>query len=123
MVTAKTTTGEPIIPGLLYTQSLNATGSVEDYTDRFNATSTIDEWSGTTSTSNLFGDVFSAVSQFWDSFRFLFDGIGTLLDYFGSMLTGGLNAFNVVAGAIRVLSAFMAITLIIEIIGGREFLP
>lgn len=124
-VNAKQSDGvTPLIPGLAYSQPLNATGDISDYEERLNATELIEGWSGTQDVdySNI-GDSFSGLSDFWNTFRFLIDGLGALLDYIGSMFTSGLSAFNLISWGIRGVSAVMFVTLVIEFISGRELLP
>lgn len=115
--------GTPIIAGLDYVHPVNGT-DYDDFEERFNATDTMDRWSDSPfSGIPLIGDTFSGLSNFFDTFRFLIDGVGTLIEWCGSFIPAGQTVFTYIAWAIRVLTGIMAVTLIVEFISGRELLP
>jgi hypothetical protein len=124
VMNAETTSGDPIIPGLNYSRPLNASGTIEDYEERLNATDVMADWRGEGATNlPIIGDLFSGVTQFWDRFKFLVDGIPSLLDWFGSFLPVSATGFNIVAWAVRAITAIMVTIFVIEFISGREILP
>jgi len=113
--------GSPLVSGVEYTQPLNATGA-SGYD--FNATDVYDTWSDSSSdTGFALGDLFGGIGQFFDQFRFLIDGIPSLLDWFSSFLPVQVSVFTIIAWAIRIITGAMFVTLIIEFISGRELLP
>jgi len=117
------TDGTPIVPGVQYVQPINASGSISDYEKRFNTTETVDEWSASPfSGIPIIGDLFTGLSQFYDQFKFLMDGIPALLDWFGSFLPVQATTFTVIAWAVRIITGIMFVTLVIEFVSGRELM-
>jgi hypothetical protein len=116
--------GDPLIPGVRYMQPINASGDFDDYADRFNATEIMEEWQATPFDGvPILGDIFSQGNQFVNAFGFLIDGVPSLLTWMGSFLPTAESVFALVANVIRVITAVLSVTLIIELIGGRELLP
>jgi len=116
--------GSPLVAGVEYSQPLNATGDIEDYADHFNATDVYDTWSDSSpDTGFALGDLFGGVGQFFEQFKFLIDGVPSLLDWFGSFFPVQISVLTVISWAIRVITGVMFVTLIIEFISGRELLP
>lgn len=116
--------GTTLIAGMDNISALNGTGSADDYTGVLNATEIMDEWrSEGTGSTFILGDVFTGVNQFFTVFRFLIDGVPYFFDLIGSTLPVGAEAFGWIAMGIRILTAAMLSTLIIEFISGRELLP
>jgi len=121
---AKTSDGNSIVPGLDYSRPINASGSMEDYEERLNASDIMEDWRGEGATNlPIIGDLFSGVTQFWDRFRFLVDGIPALLDWFSSFLPVQATAFTIISWAIRAVTGIMFAIWVIEFISGRELLP
>jgi len=121
---AKTSDGNSIVPGLDYTRPINASGSIEEYVEQWNTTGILEDWRGEGPTNlPIVGDLFSGVTNFWDKFRFLIDGIPSLLDWFSSFLPVQATAFTIIAWAIRALTGIMFTIWVIEFISGRELLP
>jgi len=120
----QTTDGEPLIPGTGYTHPLNATGDFEAYDERFNATELQEEWNPEPfSGIFILGDLFSGESQVWKTFGFLIDGVPTMLTWTGSFLPTSQDVFTLIANVIRIISMAMLVTLLLELISGRELLP
>lgn len=116
--------GDPLIPGVKYSAPLNASGDFDDYNDRFNATEIMEEWQATPFDGvPILGDIFSQGNQFTNTFGFLIDGVPSLLTWIGSFLPTAHSVFTLIANVIRVLTAVLGVTLVLELIGGRELLP
>jgi hypothetical protein len=119
-----TTTGEPLIAGMGYTSPLNSSSTIADFESRINATSAFENWQDTQDSGYFnIGDVFSGLSQFWATFRFLIDGIPALFDYMGSFIPVASSGFTYVAWGFRILTGIMFVTLVIEFVSGRELMP
>ena len=90
-----TATGSPLIAGMQYTNPLNSRATISDFEERINATSAFENWQDTQAISTYdVGDISGGFSQFWNTFRFLIDGIPALLDYMGSMIPVASSAFT-----------------------------
>lgn len=120
----ETTDGEPLIPGVEYVHPVNASGSFDEYAERFNATDVMDKWGATPFDGvPILGDIFSGGNQFWNVFGFLIDGVPSLLTWTGSFLPTSQAVFGLIADVVRVVTSVMFVTLVIEFISGRELLP
>lgn len=122
VMTFNTVTGTTLVPGMQYVSPINGTGDLDDYTGRFNSTELMDEWRAEP-LEGIPTDVFSGLSQFFDNFRFLIDGVPSLFSWLGSIIPVDATAFEIVAWGIRIITACMFGTLILEFITGRELLP
>jgi hypothetical protein len=120
----ETTDGEPLIPGMKYTQPINGTGSFDDYAERFNVTELQEEWNPKPFDGIfILGDLFSGESQYWKIFGFMIDGVPTMLTWTGSFIPTSQVVFSAVANVVRIISVAMFVLLLIELISGRELLP
>lgn len=120
----ETTDGEPLIPGVKYARPVNATGDFDDYSEQYNSTEIMEEWQATPFEGVfILGDLFSQTNQFQKIFGFLIDGVPSLLTWIGSFIPTAQIIFTPIANIIRIITAVMFATLILELIGGRELLP
>lgn len=120
----ETADGDPLIPGVKYAHPLNASGDFDDYADKFNATEVMEEWQATPFDGvPILGDIFSQGNQFMNAFGFLIDGVPSLITFTGSFIPTAQTVFTMIANVIRIISAVLAVTLVLELIGGRELLP
>jgi hypothetical protein len=116
--------GNPLIPGVKYVTPVNATGDLSDYADRFNSTEVMSEWQATPFAGvPIFGDIFSQANQLQDMIGFMIDGVPSMLTWLGSFVPTAQTIFTLIANVIRVISGIMFVTLVLELIGGRELLP
>lgn len=123
VVSTSASDGSSIVPGMNYTTPLNGT-TATDLEAQFNSTGMMDNWHGTPfSGIPYIGDTFSSLSNFFNTFRFLIDGVGAMLEWCGSFIPASQAVFTLIAWAIRILSGIMFVLLIIEFISGRELLP
>lgn len=120
-VLATTTEGTYMFPFVEYTHPLNSTGTLEEYEENFNGTALVDTWQPQTG-FGFAGDIFSGLNMFWTIFRFLFDGLGMTLEWVGSFVPAASTAFTVIAWVLRILTAVMSVTLVIEFITGRQLM-
>lgn len=114
------TNGAYLFPGVKYTQTLNGTGNITDYENKFNATGMVEDWQAVGS-YGFAGDIFSGLNLFWNVFRFLVDGLGMTLEWIGSVIPVAETGFTWIAYIIRIACAVMFVTLVIELITGRQF--
>lgn len=126
VMTAQTSNGEPIVPGVKYATGLNATANIEQIEEQFNGTALVAEWTTPPDVGiPLFGDIYYVTIAFAKNMRFLFDGFAMTFDWMGGFIptTGGQVILGYMALIIRAVGAIMVGTLIFEIISGRRLLP
>ena len=114
-----------VIPGVVYTQQLNATGTREQYEERFNATSLIDPntgWTPPTVSIPIVGDVFGGLMFFFKQVLFIIAGFPLWLLSLGqTYITDalGLLVWNVICGTISVIFSIYMSWFIFQLISGR----
>ena len=126
VMSATTSKGQYIFPGVQYSHGLNATGNLTQTEQQFNSTDIVEGWSATPfSGIPIFGDIFFVVIDFARKVRFLVDGFAMMLDWIAGFIpaTGGQVAFNWIANALRAIFVVMIGTLMFEMISGRRLLP
>jgi hypothetical protein len=114
-------------PFVDYTHPLNSTGTIDEYEENFNGSALVGGESGAGGWNpvggyGFAGDIFSALNMFWQVFRFLVDGLPLTLEWIGSMIPVASTAFTLFAYVLRILTAVMTTTLVIEFISGRVLL-
>lgn len=123
VLTATTTSGEYIFPGVQYSGAANATSDLDQFESEFNATDAASSWSATPfSGIPLVGDIFSGLNMLFSRIRFLVDGFGMTLEWIGSFIPVAQTAFTWIAYILRGVFAICAFTLVIELITGRELM-
>lgn len=123
VMNARGENNEYLFPGVNYTRPLNASGTVSNYEERFNASDVVEKWQSTPfSGIPVIGDIFSGLSLFYNQYRFLIDGVPALTDWFSSFVPVNNTAFAIFSNAFRVLVAIMVATLLIEFVSGRRLI-
>ena len=110
------------LPGTAYVGPAT-TQNATDYEQHFNGTDIADSWSGTPfSGIPIIGDIYGGLTFLWNNIKYIVDGLPMLLDWIrDSYITEavGRTAFDVIAGAIRAIYAFLIAIFVIELISGR----
>jgi len=127
MVLNAQTGGTYIFPGVQYSAPMNGTGSMSDLEQNFNGTNVLGGINGTggwqpSGNYGWAGDIFSGLNMFWNTFRFLIDGLGMTIDWVGSMIPAGQIMFNFIAWIFRILGGVIFVTLVYEMITGRNLM-
>ena len=110
------------LPGTGYV----ASGSVVNasaYESHFNASAIASGWGGTPfSGIPIIGDIFSGLGFLWQNIQYIVDGLPMFLNWIkDSYITdpSAALAFDIIAGAIRAIYAFLFAIFVIEFISGR----
>lgn len=115
--------GNPLIAGMGYAKPVNGTASWEDF-DQYNSTDIMDTWQTTPFVGvPIVGDLFTQANQLQNLFGFMIDGVPSLITWTGSMIPTAQGTFTLIAWVVRIISGIMFVTLMLEVIGGRELLP
>lgn len=115
------TGGAYIFPGVQYAAPMNETGSLSDLEENFNGTEAVETWKPVGGLG-FAGDIFSGLNMFWNTFRFLIDGLGMTIDWVGSMIPAGQTMFALIAWIFRILGGVVFLTLAVELISGRQLM-
>jgi hypothetical protein len=113
------------IPGVVYMQQLNATGTTTQYQERFNASAIIDPrtgWNPPTVSIPIIGDVFGGLMFFFKQVAFIIAGFPLWLLSLGNTYitdTNGLLTWNIIAGTISAIFGIYMSWFIIQLITGR----
>ncbi len=112
------------LPGTAYVTSASGVNATE-YEQQFNSTQIQQTWTGTPfSGIPIVGDIFAGFSYLYQNIQYLVDGLPKFMlwieDSYISDVNGRL-AFEVVAGALRAIYAFLFAMWLIEFISGRFF--
>ena len=121
MVLNAQTGGAYLFPGVQYSAPLNETGSMSSLEENFNGTGIVDTWTPVGGLG-FAGDISSGLNMFWNTFRFLIDGLGMTIDWVGSMIPAGQVMFTFIAWIFRILGGVMFLTLAVELITGRQMM-
>jgi len=111
------------LPGTAFVANGQTTNATQ-YEQQFNSTK-IEQWGGNGNPLQgipVIGDIFGGFIFLTQNIRFLMDGLPSLLTYFEhSYITdpSGQLAFEVIAGALRAIYAFLIVIFLIEFISGR----
>ena len=111
-----------VVPGVGNTQQLNATGTRDDYEDRFNATNIIRTWEPPTINIPIVGDVFGALMFFFDQITFIVAGFPIFLWDLGAVYitdATGLLVWQAISGTIAAVFVIYMSWFIIQLISGR----
>jgi len=111
-----------VIPGMGYTQQLNATGTTEQYAERFNATTIMVIWKPPTINIPIIGDVFGGLMFFFTQILFIIAGFPIWIVSLGQAYitdATGLLVWNVIAGTISAIFGIYMSWFIIQLITGR----
>ena len=111
------------LPGTGYVSSGSGVVNATVYEQHFNASSIASGWGGTPfSGIPIIGDIFSGLGFLWQNIQYIVDGLPMFLNWVrDSYITdpGAILAFNIIAGALRAIYAFMFAIFVIEFISGR----
>jgi hypothetical protein len=111
-----------VIPGLSYTKHLNATGTSEQFEERFNATDVIEEWEPPTVTIPIIGDVFGALMFLWKQITFVIAGFPIFLWDLGAVYIetdAGLDVWRIICTTIGLIFSIYMCWFIFQLISGR----
>jgi len=122
VTTTMTPSGTYVFPGPEYSRPLNSTDT-EEYLEQFNATETISKWTPQSDILTFIGGSLSAISLFFQTFSFIWLGFGSLLwTLAGTIPLESLSVLTALFGGLVVLHWIMVVTLIFEVIFGRQML-
>lgn len=111
-----------VIPGATRVQQLNATGTTDDYTERFNATYIIREWNPPAIDIPIVGDIVGALAFMFDQIQFIIIGFPIFLWDLGAVYitdSTGLAVWQAISGTIAAVFAIYMSWFIIQLITGR----
>ena len=118
-----TASGDYLFPGVKYAKPLNASGSYDEYLERFNATETVEKWQSTPfSGIPIIGDIFSGLNLFWNQFSFLAAGFAPMLTWLTSLVPVNTTVLTLLCAGLVMLHWVMLCTLIIEFVSGRQLI-
>ena len=120
------TGGTYFIAGTQYMHGLNATSDTDTFESELNATDIAGNWQATPfSGIPVIGDIFAGLNLLVKNLKFLFTGFSSMLQWVGTFIpsSGGRTALNLIAAALNAVFGLMCVTLVIEMISGRQLLP
>lgn len=103
-------------------QQLNATGTTEQFEERFNATYIIRQWEPPTVSIPIVGDVFGGLMFLWDQITFIVAGFPIFLWDLGAVYitdATGLFVWQVISGTLAVIFSIYMSWFVIQLITGR----
>ena len=114
-----------VIPGVTYTQQLNATGTRTDIQERFNATDEMETWEPETQTGviSILGDLIGGVAFFFKQIIWVVAGFPIFLWDLGAVYitdTTGLLVWGVISGTIAAVFSIYMCWFVFQIITSRE---
>lgn len=122
-MTQTTDAGDYYIPGVEnMTIPYGSDDYLEEYEERFNATTKLEGWKALLYSVPILGDIYAGTMTFWSTFHFLIDGVPSLIDWCQGFIPVETTALDVFKWFFRILTAFMWTTLFIEFISGRQLL-
>jgi len=125
VMNAKTTAGNPVVPGVKYMQALNQTGNATDYETMINATELIGSIQPPANFWEYTIVTFTSAMNFFRMISWIWDGFAQMIDYWASFIPsyGAISIFRQFGNILRVISAFMFVTVILEFFRGIKILP
>ena len=114
------------LPGTAFASGGTANVNATQYEQQFNSTK-IEQWGGNGNPLSgipVVGDIFGGFLFLTHNIQFLIDGLPSLLTYFEHAYITDPNAqlaFEVIAGILRAIYAFLIAMFLIEFISGRIF--
>lgn len=125
VMNAQTEDNEYVFPGVEYSHTLNQTGDVDEYEDKFNATELIDKIQPQEGILAFTTYVWNSIMVFADMVRWIFDGFAMMIDSWAGFIPteGGITIVREFGNILRVLTAVMFATLLLEFTRGVQLLP